>query len=142
MSTIIDSVEKELAPIIDGKTDDLAKKQDIRDALKHFGAERYVRARETGHVLYVEGRTDVDMLKAFARKLAHPVSSRMEDGARLNVYCLQDNFPGQDRSTDEELERVEGGFGMSARDHFRNCWNGESLANLGRRNSLPQRAHR
>jgi hypothetical protein len=70
-------------------------------------------------VLYVEGSTDVDMLRAFARKLEHPVRGRLEDGAKLNVYYLQDNFPGPERTTDEELERVEGGFGLPAREHFK-----------------------
>lgn len=44
--------------------DDLAKKTDIRNSLKHFGTEHYVKARERGYVLYVEGGTDVDMLRA------------------------------------------------------------------------------
>ncbi|MBI3885128.1 MAG: AAA family ATPase [Opitutae bacterium] len=114
-----EALDTNLTLILDGKTDDLAKKQDIRDALKHFGAEHYVRARETGHVLYVEGNTDVEMLKAFARKLGHPVADALDDGARLNVYYLQDNFPGPESTPEEELERVEGGFGMPARDHFK-----------------------
>ena len=114
-----EALDTNLTLILDGKADDLAKKRDIHDALKHFGAENYVRARETGHVLYVEGSTDVDMLKGFARRLEHPVSALLEEESRLNVYYLQDNFPGPDRSTDEELERVEGGFGMPARDHFK-----------------------
>ncbi len=114
-----EALDTNLTLILDGRTDDLANKTEIKDALKHFGADHYVRARETGHVLYVEGSTDVDMLKAFARKLDHPVKERLEDGARLNVYYLQDNFPGADRTTDEELERVEGGFGMAAREHFK-----------------------
>ena len=124
-----EALDTNLTLILDGQADDLAKKQDIRDALKHFGAEHYVRARETGHVLYVEGSTDVDMLKAFARKLGHPVSSRLEDEARLNVYYLQDNFPGPERTTEEELERVEGGYGMPARDHFKAL--GTMLSGLG-----------
>jgi AAA domain, putative AbiEii toxin, Type IV TA system/AAA ATPase domain len=114
-----EALDTNLTLILEGRTDDLAKKPQIRDALKHYGAEHYVRARETGHVLYVEGSTDVDMLRAFARKLEHPVRGRLEDGAKLNVYYLQDNFPGPERTTDEELERVEGGFGLPAREHFK-----------------------
>jgi hypothetical protein len=114
-----EALDTNLTLILEGKADDLANKTEIRDALKHFGADHYVRARETGHVLYVEGSTDLDMLKAFARKLNHPVKEHLEDGARLNIYYVKDNFPGADRTTDEELERVEGGFGMSAREHFK-----------------------
>ncbi len=113
-----EALDTHLTLILDGRVDDLARKTEIRDALKHFGADHYVRARETGHVLYVEGGTDIDMLRAFARKLDHPVSGLLEDGARLNVYYVQDNFPGGDPSTDEVLERVEGGFGKTAREHF------------------------
>lgn len=112
------AVDTNLTLILGGQVDNLADKADVRNALKHFGAEHYVKARETGHVLYVEGSTDLDMLRAFANKLEHPVMAALNDGARLNVYYLKDNFPGPKRGTDEELERVEGGYGMTAKEHF------------------------
>lgn len=114
-----EALDTNLTLILDGRADDLAEKQEIRDALKHYGAEHYVRARETGHVLYVDGSTDIDMLRAFARKLGHPVADLLEEEGRLNVYYLQDNFPGPARDSHEQLERVEGGFGLTAREHFR-----------------------
>ncbi|MEX1116112.1 MAG: AAA family ATPase [Akkermansiaceae bacterium] len=113
-----EALDTNLTLILDGKSDDLAGKRDIQNALKHYGAEHYVRARETGHVLYVEGSTDIDMLRAFARKLSHPVVDLLEEEGRLNVYYIQDNYPGSPRDTDEALEKVEGGFGLNARDHF------------------------
>jgi len=113
-----EALDTNLTLILGGQAENLAKKTSITNALKHFGAERYVKARETGHVFYVEGSTDVDMLRAFADKLEHPVVDALDDGARLNVYYLQDNFPGPERSPDEELERVEGGYGMSATAHY------------------------
>lgn len=113
-----EALDRNLTLILSGQCENLAKKCQITNALKHFGAEHYVRARETGHVLYVEGSTDVDMLRAFADKLGHPVKDCLDDGARLNVYYLQDNFPGTDRSPDAELERVEGGYGLGAAEHF------------------------
>lgn len=113
-----EALDHNLSLILDGKVDALASKTNIRNALKHFGTEHYVRARETGHVLYVEGSTDVDMLSAFAHKLNHPAARLLADESRLNVYYLQDNFPGSQRSADEELARVEGGYGMNAREHF------------------------
>lgn len=113
-----EAIDTNLTLVLDGHADDLASKQEIRDALKHYGAEHYVRARETGHVLYVEGSTDIDMLRAFARKLSHPVAALLEEEGRLNVYYLQDNFPGAPRDDNEQLERVEGGFGLTARQHF------------------------
>jgi len=116
---LAEAVDTNLTLILEGRCDDLAAKQEIRDSLKHYGAEHYVRARETGHVLYVEGSTDIDMLRAFARRLGHDVAGLLDEEGRLNVYYLQDNFPGTDRSGEEELQRVEGGFGLSAREHFR-----------------------
>jgi hypothetical protein len=116
---LTEALDTNLTLILEGRCDDLAAKQEIRDALKHYGADHYVRARETGHVLYVEGSTDIDMLRAFARKLGHPVASALDEEGKLNVYYLQDNFPGPARDSDEALQKVEGGFGLSAREHFR-----------------------
>lgn len=116
---LAEALETNLTLILDGKPDNLASRTEIKNALKHFGAEHYIRARETGHVLYVEGSTDVDMLRAFARKLDHPAAELIEDGARLNVYYLQDNYPEAERPPEAELERVEGGYGLKPEDHFR-----------------------
>jgi ABC-type glutathione transport system ATPase component len=115
---LAEALETNLTLILDGKPDNLASRTEIQNALKHFGAEHYVRARETCHVLYVEGSTDVDMLRAFALKLDHPAAPLIEDGARLNVYYLQDNYPEADRSPEAELERVEGGYGLKPEEHF------------------------
>lgn len=113
-----EALDTNLSLILHGRAENLADKEDIRASLKHFGAEHYVRARETGHVLYVEGATDVDMLRAFARKLNHPVTVLLEDGGKLNVYYLEDNFPEPERTPEAELQRVEGGYGLSAEKHF------------------------
>lgn len=113
-----EALDTNLTLILGGQVENLATKTSITNALKHFGAEHYVKARETGHVFYVEGSTDVGLLRAFADKLEHPVMAALDDGAKLNVYYLQDNFPGPERSQDEELERVEGGYGMNAAEHY------------------------
>lgn len=116
---LAEALETNLTLILDGRPDELAGKTEIRDALKHYGADHYVRARETGHVLYVEGGTDVDMLRAFARKIGHPSAELLEDGARLNTYYLQDNFPEAEPTNEANLQRVEGGFGLRPEDHYR-----------------------
>ena len=77
-----------------------------------------VRARETGHVLYLEGSTDLAMLRAFADRLEHPVGDLIADGAHLNVYYLQDNRPMAGQNPDDLLDAVEGAFGQKAREHF------------------------
>jgi ABC-type taurine transport system ATPase subunit len=47
-------------------------------ALKEIGFEHYMQAEETGWVLYLEGSTDLAILRAFAEKLAHPVRALLE----------------------------------------------------------------
>ncbi len=103
-----------LTLLLEGRADDLARKHDIRNSLRHFGADHYVKARERGYVLYVEGGTDVDMLRGLARRLRHPVADLWDE--RINSFYVQNNFPSQD--VQAELARVEGGFGLTPRDHF------------------------
>jgi hypothetical protein len=109
-----EALDNNLTLLLDGKADDLAAKKDISNALKHFGADHYVSARERGYVLYVEGGTDLDMMRALAVRLNHPVASVWDE--RVNSFYVQDNYPEQ--SLERELERVEGGFGVTPRIHF------------------------
>lgn len=109
-----EALDKNLTLLMDGKADDLARKPEIRNSLKHFGAEHYIKARERGYVLYVEGGTDVDMLRALAERLSHPVLDVWDE--RINSFYVQNNYP--DTSLESELERVEGGFGVTPRVHF------------------------
>lgn len=118
-----EALDNNLTLLLDGRADDLARKNDIRNSLKHFGAEHYVKARERGYVLYVEGGTDVDMLRALAERLNHPAVHLWDE--RINSFYVQNNYPDQD--LDAELERVEGGFGVTPQQHFN-----------GLRNLLPQ----
>ncbi|MDP2680477.1 MAG: AAA family ATPase [Rhodoferax sp.] len=109
-----EALDNNLTLLINGKADDLARKTEIRNSLKHFGADHYIKARERGYVLYVEGGTDVDMLRALAERLEHPVAKVWDE--RINSFYVQNNYP--DKSLESELERVEGGFGITPRDHF------------------------
>ena len=118
-----EALDTNLTLLLEGRADDLARKHDIRNSLKHFGADHYVKARERGYVLYVEGGTDVDMLRALAERLQHPVADLWDE--RVNSFYVQNNYPLRD--VDAELERVEGGFGLTPREHFN-----------GLRNLLPE----
>lgn len=109
-----EALDHNLTLLLEGRADDLAAKTDIRNALKHYGAEHYVRARQRGYVLYVEGGTDLDMLRALAQRLDHPVAKIWD--ARVNTFYVQDNYP--DPGLDAALERVEGGFGVTPKSHF------------------------
>lgn len=110
-----EALDVNLTLLLEGRTENLAEKTDIRNSLKHYGAEHYVKARERGYVFYVEGGTDVDMLRALAEQLNHPVAKIWDE--RINSFYVQNNYP--DKSLDSELERVEGGFGITPDNHFK-----------------------
>lgn len=107
-------IDQNLSLILDDRVDNLARKGEIRNALKFFGAENYIKAVQCKHVLYVEGRTDADILRELAKRLSHPVEAQLHE--HVNVFYLQDNYPDRDWST--ELARVEGGFGGTPQGHF------------------------
>ena len=109
-----EALDHNLTLLLHGEADDLAAKANIRNALKLYGTEHYVRARQRGYVLYVEGRTDLDMLRALARHLHHPAADCWDE--QINAFYVRDNHPDPD--LDAELERVEGGFGVTPQQHF------------------------
>jgi len=109
-----EALDTNLTLLLDGKANDLASQTDIKNTLKHFGADHYIKARERGYVLYVEGGTDVDMLRALSSHLNHPVAAVWDE--RINSFYVQNNYP--DKTMESELERVEGGFGVTPRQHF------------------------
>ena len=100
--------------LLGGKTDNLAGKPEIRNALTYFGAEHYVHALQHGYVLYVEGSTDLDILREFAVRLGHPAADTWDE--RINAFYVAAGHPHPD--LDAELERVEGGYGLTPKQHF------------------------
>jgi ABC-type arginine transport system ATPase subunit len=50
----------------------------VLKALRDIGFEHYYQAEETGWVLYLEGATDLAVLRALARKLNHPAAGHLE----------------------------------------------------------------
>ena len=75
-------------------------------ALAEIGFENYLQAAESGWVLYLEGSTDLAILRAFARKLRHPAEVALE---RPFVHYVGDQ-PVQARPA---LFRVERGLPWS-----------------------------
>lgn len=65
----------------------------VAKALKEIGFEQYLQAQETGWVLYLEGSTDLAILRAFAATLGHPAEEALE---RPFVHYVA-NQPGQAR---------------------------------------------
>ena len=109
-----EALDHNLTLLLAGRADDLAGKTDIKNTLKHYGAEHYIRARQRGYVLYVEGSTDVEILRALARKTGHAAAQVWDE--RINSFYVQDSF--SDGGLDAELARVEGGFGLTPQQHF------------------------
>jgi len=62
-------------------------------SLKEISFDQYYQAEQTGWVLYLEGSTDLAILHAFARVLAHPAQRALE---RPFVHYVQ-NQPGKAR---------------------------------------------
>jgi ABC-type lipoprotein export system ATPase subunit len=66
------------------------KKQLVK-SLHTFGFDQYFLAEQKKWILYVEGTTDADILKSFARVLQHPVLRVLEDAFIRTVG----NLPGK-----------------------------------------------
>ncbi|MBM3774172.1 MAG: ATP-binding protein, partial [Acidobacteria bacterium] len=75
-----------------------------RKALKAIGYEQYYLAEQTGWVIYLEGSTDLAILRAFAETLNHPSRERLErpfahyvenqpQRARDHFYGLREALP-------------------------------------------------
>jgi energy-coupling factor transporter ATP-binding protein EcfA2 len=62
----------------------------IKKALTEIGWEKYYLAKVKGHVLYLEGSTDREMLCVFANKLKHKVEPLLRSA---NIYYTADNVP-------------------------------------------------
>ncbi len=62
-------------------------------SLRTIGFEQYSQAEQQGWVLYLEGSTDLAILRAFAEKLSHEVTTVLE---RPHVYYVG-NQPGKAR---------------------------------------------
>jgi hypothetical protein len=109
-----DAVDTNLTLLLHGEAVNLARQQDMKHALRSFGIEHYYTARVHPRILYVEGSTDIEMLRALARKIGHNRAAEVLDG-RLNCYYTQ-NVEAFD-SLENRLDRAAGAFG-NARAHF------------------------
>ncbi|MEI6049072.1 MAG: AAA family ATPase [Bacteroidota bacterium] len=62
----------------------------IKKSLTEIGWEKYYLAKSKGHIIYLEGSSDMQMLLAFASKLQHPVEKLLRFA---NVDYTSDNVP-------------------------------------------------
>jgi len=111
-----EAVARNLTLILDGKVESVSDRATVQKSLMMFGADNYIRARDRGYVFYVEGSTDLDMLRALAERLEHPVVETWDE--RLNFYYAQNSYP--EITLESELERVGMGYGVMPKTHFFN----------------------
>lgn len=62
----------------------------LKKSLTDIGWERYYLARLKQHIIYLEGSTDLEMLKQFAHQLSHPAEAFLQ---QANVYYMANNVP-------------------------------------------------
>jgi len=103
---IIDSVDvRELCILLDQPrmVADSAERQRLIESLRVLSNEDIILAQQVPGVLYLEGHTDLEILRAFARVLHHPVETLLT----TDLYwkpTIADAQPGQP--------------GIKARDHY------------------------
>jgi predicted ATPase len=78
-----------------GQPHTLEKKGQLLKALQDYGFADYLNAERNGWILYLENYTDLDILKALAKKLGHP-AFKILDGP-VFVRHLGTNVPQQAR---------------------------------------------
>jgi ABC-type taurine transport system ATPase subunit len=89
-----------------GQPHRLEKRDQLLKALQNYGFEDYLNAERNGWILYLENYTDLDILKAFAKKLGHPafgvldgpvfvrhIGSNVPQQAREHFYALREAKP-------------------------------------------------
>jgi len=109
-----DAAETNLELILVGEAVHIAEKKEIKNALRDFGIEHYYKARQKGSILYVEGSTDIDILKEFAKIIGNQTAYDLLDGS-LNYYYTQNNEP--ENTLENEIDRVQGSFQLYQK-HF------------------------
>ena len=109
-----DAVDTNLTLLLHGEAVNLATLSDMKNALRSFGIEHYYKAKVHPRILYIEGNTDIEMLKAFAEKLNHSEALNILSG---HVNCYYTRNVESENSFENRMDRVSGAFG-SFKSHF------------------------
>jgi hypothetical protein len=116
----------------------------IRKSLIEIGWDKYYLAKSKGHVLYMEGSTDREMLLTFANKLRHRVEPLLR---AANVQYTSDNVPFTAINNFTSLQAIFGELkGLALFDNIPNlqpnpkltiiCWQRRELENYFARPAL------
>jgi ABC-type cobalamin/Fe3+-siderophores transport system ATPase subunit len=111
-----DAVDTNLTLLfLNGTADNLADKTDMRNALRTYGIEHYYKAKVHPRIFYIEGSTDLEILRALASRLEHREAEKVLGGA-LNSYYTQNTEP--EDNIENQLDRMGGAFNRNHLAHF------------------------
>ncbi len=110
-----DAIDVNLTLLLNGESIDLARKNDVKNALRHYGIEHYIKARVHPRILYVEGSTDVEMLRALARHLGHRRAEEILEGTP-NVHYTRNIEP--EPRLENQLDLAAGVYDGDIKQHF------------------------
>lgn len=97
-----ESVDTNLTCIVNGAVSDLSSAREVKTTLRSLGVQHYYKAMVSKKLLIAEGGTDVEMLRAFARKLNHPAEAILN--GRIFTYYTQTQ---QSENITELADKVE-----------------------------------
>ncbi|MCQ3804850.1 MAG: AAA family ATPase [bacterium] len=80
-----EAVQQDTVVAFVGSPHRIQAKSQVLKALRDIGFEDYYQAEITGFVLYLEGRTDLALLRSFAHALGHPAAGALERPFLRNV---------------------------------------------------------
>jgi AAA15 family ATPase/GTPase len=111
-----DAVDTNLTLLfLNGTADNVADKKDMRNALRTYGIEHYYTAKIHPRILYIEGSTDIEILRELASRLDHKRAEKVLTG-KLNLYYTQNIEP--EDTIENQLDRAGGAFNRNHLAHF------------------------
>lgn len=108
-----EAIDSNLSLLLNGKSISISDKSKIKDTLRTFGIEHYYKAELKKRILYVEGSTDIAMLREFAALIKHDVKDIFDD--TLYSYYITDNDP--ESGLDKDLNKTVGNY-LPHKKHF------------------------
>lgn len=97
-----EAFDTNLTCIANGTAAELSERKEIKMTLRNLGVEHYYNASLMKRLLIVEGSTDVEMLRAFAKKLGHPAKDILS--GPLFTFYTQDVNPRD--AVEDNLEKI------------------------------------
>lgn len=111
-----DAIDNSITMILDGEAKIISNKdKEVRPVLKDYGVEHFFKASITKNILYVEGSTDIYIMKAFAQLLGEQKAVDILEG-ELNYYYIQN--PCYEDNIENKVDRAEGYYKSKFSGHF------------------------